>query len=72
LGEEVDERVSIICLVANQSIWVGVLEQWLRRSKIMSLAWSKHQLDGIAQGIDERMNLGGPRLILFRSLANSA
>jgi hypothetical protein len=25
----------------------------------MSLAWSKHQLDGIAQGIDERMNLGG-------------
>jgi hypothetical protein len=25
----------------------------------MSLARCEHQLDGIAQGVDERMNLGG-------------
>jgi len=55
LGEGVDERVSIICLVANQGIWVGFLDQWPGTSKIMSLAWSKHQLDGIAQGIDDGM-----------------
>ena len=31
----------------------------LGASKIMSLAWRKHQRDGIAQGIDERVNFGG-------------
>jgi hypothetical protein len=25
----------------------------------MSLAWREHQLDGIAQGVDERVNFGG-------------
>jgi hypothetical protein len=25
----------------------------------MSLAWREHQRDGIAQGIDERVNFGG-------------
>jgi hypothetical protein len=58
-GEGVDERVGVVCLVANQGIWVGVLDQRFGASKIMSLAWREHQLDGIAQGVDERMNLGG-------------
>src|ERR1019366_8633315 len=31
----------------------------LGASKIMSLAWREHQRDGIAQGIDERVNFGG-------------
>ena len=59
MGEGVDERVGVVCLVSNQGIWVGVLDQRFRASKIMSVAWCEHQLDGIAQGVDERMNLGG-------------
>src|SRR5712691_7893269 len=38
---------------------LGVLDQGFRASKIMSLARCEHQLDRIAQGVDERMNLGG-------------
>jgi len=36
-----------------------LVDQRLGASKIMSLAWRKHQRDGIAQGIDERVNFGG-------------
>ena len=59
LGEGVDERVGVVRLVANQCVWIGVVDQRLRASKIMSLAWREHQLDGIAQGVDERVNFGG-------------
>jgi len=59
LGEGVDERVGVVCFVANQGIWVGVLDQWFRASKVMSLTRCEHQLDGIAQSVHERMNLGG-------------
>ena len=38
---------------------VGVVDKRFRASKIMSLAWREHQRDGIAQGIDERVNFGG-------------
>ena len=58
LGERLDEGVGIICLVSNQGIWVSVLDQRFGASKIMSLPRREHQLDGIAQGVDERMNLG--------------
>ncbi len=40
-------------------VWIGVVDQRFRASKIMSLAWREHQRDGIAQGIDERVNFGG-------------
>ena len=59
LGEGADERIGVISLVANQGIWVGVLDQRFRASQIMLLAWREHQFDRIAQGVDERMNLGG-------------
>ena len=59
LGEGVDERVGIVRLVAKQRVWIGVVDQRLGASKIMSLAWREHQRDGIAQGIDERVNFGG-------------
>jgi hypothetical protein len=58
-GEDADERICVISLIANQSIWVGVLEQRLRASQIMRLAWREHQLDRIAQGVDERVIFGG-------------
>ena len=57
--EGVDEWVCVIRLVAKQCVWIGVFDQWLGASKIMSLAWREHQCDGIAQGIDERVNFGG-------------
>ena len=59
LGEGVDERVGIVRLIADQSIWIGGVDQRLSASKIVSLAWREHQLDGIAQGVDERVNFGG-------------
>jgi hypothetical protein len=59
LGEGADEQVGVVRLVANQSVWVGVLDQRLRASKIMRLSWREHQLDGIAQGVDQRVNFGG-------------
>ena len=49
----------VVRLVGKQCIWIGVVDQRLGASKIMSLAWREHQRDGIAQGIDERVNFGG-------------
>ena len=59
VGEAVEEGIGVVGLVTDQSRWIGVLEQGLCTSKVSGLAWRKHQLDGIAQGIDEGMNLGG-------------
>ena len=59
LDEGVDEWVRVVRLVGKQCIWIGVVDQRLGASKIMSLAWREHQRDGIAQGIDERVNFGG-------------
>jgi hypothetical protein len=59
LGEGFDEGIGIVCLVANEGIWVDILEQRLRASQIVILAGREHQRDRIAQSIDERMNLGG-------------
>ena len=53
LGEGVNERVGVVRLVANQCVWIGVVAHRLRASKIMSLAWREHQLDGVAQSVDE-------------------
>jgi hypothetical protein len=78
LGEGVDERVGVVRLVAKQCVWIGVVDQRLGASKIMSLAWREHQRDGIAQGIDKRVNFGGQstarsadrlRAIFFRAPA---
>ena len=59
LGEGVDERVGVVRLVAKQCVWIGAVDKRFRASKIMSLTWREHQRDGIAQGVDERVNFGG-------------
>jgi hypothetical protein len=58
VGQPVDQVVSIVGLVADQSIRVGVLDQRLRAGQIVSLAWCQHQVDGIAQSIDQSVDLG--------------
>ena len=78
MGEGFNERVGIVRLVTNQRVWIGVVDQRLRASKVMSLAWREHQLDGITQGIDERVYFGsqstarsadGLRAVFFRAPA---
>ena len=58
VGEGLDEGIGVIGLVTDQSRWIGILEQGRCTSEVAGLAWRKHQLDGIAQGIDERVNFG--------------
>jgi len=78
LGEGVDKRVGVVCHVADQSLWMDRREQWLCASEIVSLSGRKHQLDGIAESIDDRVNFGGQsatrsadrlRTIFFRAPA---
>jgi len=51
-----EEGIRVIGFVTNQSRWIGVLEQGPSTGKVAGLAWRQHQLDRIAQGIDERVN----------------
>ena len=57
-GEEIDEAIGVIGLVADQGRRVVLCEQRLGANKIVGLSWREHQLHGIAQSIDERVNFG--------------
>jgi len=78
VGKDCQEAIGVICLVADQSRWISIGEQRLCTSEIVGLAWRQHQLDRIAQCIDERVNLGAQsaarsadrlRAIFFRAPA---
>jgi hypothetical protein len=56
VGECFDEGVGVVGLVANQSHRIEILKQRLCTDEIAGLSWRKHQLHGIAQRIDERVN----------------
>ena len=56
--ESVDQRISVVRLIAKQGIWIGAANQLLRASQIVGLSWREHQFDGIAQGIDEHVDFG--------------
>lgn len=58
VGEGFDEGIGVIGLVTDQSRWIGILEQRLCTSEVAGLSRRKHQLHGIAQRIDERVNFG--------------
>ena len=58
VSEGFDEGIRVIGLVTDQSRWIEILEQGFCTSEVAGLAWRKHQRDGIAQGIDERVNFG--------------
>jgi hypothetical protein len=59
LGEAIDEPIGVVGLVANQGIWIGAVDQQFCASQIVGLPWREHQVDGIAQSIDERVDFGG-------------
>ena len=59
LLEGVDQQIGIVGLVADQGAGVGIFQQRFCTSQIVILARRQHQVDRIAQGIDEGMDLGG-------------
>ena len=59
LIECVDQRIGVVSLVADERTRIGIFEQRLRASQVMDLPWRQHQVTGITQGIDERVDFGG-------------
>jgi len=59
LGKSVAERIGVVCLVSDQRLRIDSFEQRLRASQIVNLTWREHYIDGIAERIDEDVNLGG-------------
>jgi hypothetical protein len=58
-SEGVDQRIGVIRLVADQGLWIDAVDQRLCTSQVVGLPGCEHQIDGIAQGIDECVDLGG-------------
>ena len=54
-----NEGVGVERLVGDQSAGIDGFDQRFSTSQIVILARAEHHLDGIAEGIDERVNLGG-------------
>jgi hypothetical protein len=78
LGQRADQLIRVVGLVGDQGIRVGGVNERLGASQIVSLPGCKHQVDGIAQSIDERVDFGGQsaagsadrlRAIFFRAPA---
>jgi len=59
LSEGVKQRVGVVGLVANQGLRIGIVEQQLGASQIVSLPRREPHLDRIAEGIDEGVDFGG-------------
>ena len=57
--EGADEGVGVEGLVGEQSAGIDGFDQRFGACQIVILARAEHHLDGIAEGIDERVNLGG-------------
>jgi hypothetical protein len=58
-GKGLDQHVGVVSLVPDQRLRLDIVKQRLRAGQIVSLAWGEHQRDGVAEGIDERMDFGG-------------
>ena len=54
-----DEGVGVERLVGDQSAGIDGFDERFSASQIVILARAEHHLDRIAEGIDERVNLGG-------------
>src|SRR5260370_9213966 len=58
LIECVDQRIGVVSLVADERPWIDIFEQRSRASQVMFLPWRQHQVTGITQRIDERVDFG--------------
>ena len=54
-----DEGVGVERLVGDQSAGIDGFDQRFGASQIVILPRAEHHFDGIAEGVDEHMNLGG-------------
>ena len=54
-----DEGVGVERLVSDQGAGIDGFDERLSASQIVILARAEHHLDRIAEGVDERVNLGG-------------
>jgi len=59
IAEGGDEGVGVEGLVGDQSAGIDGFDQRFGASEIVILAWAEHHRDRIAEGVDERVNLGG-------------
>ena len=57
--EGADEGVGVEGLVGDQSAGIDGFDERFGASQIVILARAEHHLDRIAEGVDERVNLGG-------------
>ena len=56
--EHVDQRIRVVSLVTDKSTRIGSFEQRFRGRQIMRLPWRQHQVERIAQSIDEHVDFG--------------
>ena len=56
-GKGLDQHVGVVSLVPDQRLRLDIVK--LHAGQIVSLAWREHQRNGVAEGIDERMDFGG-------------
>lgn len=77
-SERVDQRIGVVGLIADKSARIGSFEERFCGSQIMRLSRCQHQVEGIAQGVDEHVDLGaqssarfadGLRAVFFRAPA---
>lgn len=77
-SERLDQRIGVVGLVADKSARIGSFEERFRGGQIMRLSWCQHQVERIAQGINEHVDLGaqssarfadGLRAVFFRAPA---
>ena len=58
-GKGLDQHVGVVSLVPDQRLRLDIVKQRPRAGQIVSLAWREPQRNGVAKGIDERMDFGG-------------
>jgi len=56
LRKAIDERISVVGLVCDQGLRIGIFNQALGASQIVDLACREHQIGRIAQGVNEGVN----------------
>ena len=59
LGQGLDQAVGVVGLVGEQSPHVDIFDQRFGLSQIAGLAWRQGEGHGIAQSVDQSMDLGG-------------